>query len=109
MKPIDAPANAALRSAAWRRPPAVSPMLREARRAVDAAMSRDRGRLQGLWSRWRDRPDDPRAQAAFEQALANSIAIRQARAARLPAAPTMPVNGVRKSWETSLRSALRSR
>ena len=60
----------------------MSPMLREARRAVDAAMSRDRGRLQGLWSRWRDRPDDPRAQAAFEQASAALKAAEQATAQR---------------------------
>ncbi|WP_455423544.1 ATP-dependent RNA helicase HrpA [Agrilutibacter solisilvae] len=50
-------------------------------------MSRDRGRLHGLWSRWAGAPADAAAQAAFAQALAASVGQREARAAALPAAP----------------------
>ena len=57
-----------------------------ARRAIDGALSRDRGRLQGLWSRWSAKPGDARAKVAFEQALQASIATREARAAALPRA-----------------------
>ncbi|MGH8084812.1 MAG: ATP-dependent RNA helicase HrpA [Lysobacter sp.] len=85
MKPIDATAKTASR-----RPAPLPPELRQARRAIDDALTRDRGRLHGLWSRWRGRPDDSGLQAAFEQALANSVAMRQARAARLPSAPVDP-------------------
>ncbi|MEA0808630.1 ATP-dependent RNA helicase HrpA [Xanthomonas campestris pv. campestris] len=59
--------------------------LRERRGAVDAAMSRDRGRLLGLWSRWQGKPGNPQLRHAFEQALAASQAQRQARAAQQPA------------------------
>ena len=59
--------------------------LRERRRAVDGAMSRDRGRLLGLWSRWQGRPGNVQAREAFEQALAASLAQRQARAEQQPA------------------------
>ncbi|CEM57350.1 ATP-dependent RNA helicase HrpA [Xanthomonas campestris] len=59
--------------------------LRERRGAVDAAMSRDRGRLLGLWSRWQGKPGNPQLRQAFEQALAASQAQRQARAAQQPA------------------------
>src|SRR5688572_30404479 len=72
----------------------VSVALRQARRAIDGALSRDRGRLHGLWSRWSDKPDDGRAREAFALALAASVAQREARAAALPAAevdPTLPI------------------
>ncbi|MCD0281356.1 ATP-dependent RNA helicase HrpA [Xanthomonas melonis] len=59
--------------------------LRERRRAVNGAMSRDRGRLLGLWSRWQGRPGNVQAREAFEQALAASLAQRQARAEQQPA------------------------
>lgn len=59
--------------------------LRERRRAVDGAMSRDRGRLLGLWSRWQGKPGNPQVREAFEQALAASQAQRQARAEQQPA------------------------
>jgi ATP-dependent helicase HrpA len=72
MKPIDADPTAALR---------------QARRAIDGALTRDRGRLLGLWSRWSGKPADDKAQATFAQALANSVAQREARAAALPSAP----------------------
>jgi ATP-dependent helicase HrpA len=55
------------------------------RRAIDDALTRDRGRLHGLWSRWQARPEDLGARAAFEQALAASRARRAARAGSTPA------------------------
>jgi ATP-dependent helicase HrpA len=81
MKPIDADPTAALR---------------QARRAIDGALTRDRGRLLGLWSRWSGKPADDKAQATFAQALANSVAQREARAAALPSAPveaSLPIAG----------------
>ncbi len=60
------------------------PTLQNARRAIDGALARDRGRLMGLWSRWSGKPDDAAAQAAFAEALAASVAAREARAAALP-------------------------
>ncbi|MBU8975481.1 ATP-dependent RNA helicase HrpA [Lysobacter sp. MMG2] len=68
----------------------VSNALRQARRAIDGALSRDRGRLHGLWSRWSGKPADARARDAFAQALAASVAQREARTASLPAAPVDP-------------------
>jgi ATP-dependent helicase HrpA len=62
----------------------------QARRGIDDALSRDRGRLHGLWSRWNAKPDDANAQAAFAQALSASIAARTARASALPRAPVDP-------------------
>src|SRR5687768_14024635 len=63
---------------------------RQARRAIDGALTRDRGRLHGLWSRWQAAPEDARRQAAFAEALAQSVARREARAAQLPQAPVDP-------------------
>ncbi|CAD0316414.1 ATP-dependent RNA helicase HrpA [Xanthomonas hortorum] len=59
--------------------------LRERRSAVDGGMSRDRGRLLGLWSRWQGKPGNVQLRQAFEQALAASQAQRQARAEQQPA------------------------
>ncbi len=71
--------------------------LQTARRAVDGALARDRGRLLGLWSRWSGKPDDAALQAAFANALAPSVAAREARAATLPTAveidPSLPIAG----------------
>lgn len=67
-----------------------SAALRQARRAIDGALSRDRGRLHGLWSRWSGKPGDAAAQDAFSRALAVSVAQREARAAALPSAPVDP-------------------
>jgi ATP-dependent helicase HrpA len=70
--------------------------LTQGRRAIDGALSRDRGRLHGLWSRWSGKPADAAAQAAFAQALAASVAAREARAANLPQAavdPSLPIAG----------------
>ncbi len=58
--------------------------LDRARRAIDSALTRDRGRLHGLWSRWSAHPVDPAAQAGFAQALQTSVAAREARARVLP-------------------------
>jgi len=69
-----------------RRGPATG-ALKQARRAVDGALARDRGRLIGLWGRWNANPGQASAQEAFERALQASVQARQARAARLPAAP----------------------
>ncbi|MFD0740006.1 ATP-dependent RNA helicase HrpA [Lysobacter koreensis] len=63
---------------------------RQALAAIDGALSRDRGRLHGLWSRWNAGPTDARAQAAFASALTASVAQREARAASLPQAPVDP-------------------
>ncbi|KRC32740.1 MULTISPECIES: ATP-dependent RNA helicase HrpA [unclassified Lysobacter] len=81
MKSIDAPASNALR---------------QARRAIDGALSRDRGRLHGLWSRWSGKPGDAAARDAFAQALATSVSQRESRAAALPQAPveaSLPIAG----------------
>ncbi|QOD91507.1 ATP-dependent RNA helicase HrpA [Lysobacter sp. CW239] len=64
--------------------------LEQARRAIDGGLSRDRGRLHGLWSRWRGRPGDADARSAFEQALTTSVTRREARAASLPQVPADP-------------------
>ncbi|KQY49674.1 ATP-dependent helicase [Lysobacter sp. Root494] len=64
--------------------------MRQARRAIDGALSRDRGRLHGLWSRWSAKPADDKAQAAFAQALAASVGQREARVGSLPHAPVEP-------------------
>ncbi len=60
--------------------------LTTARRAIDRAQTRDRGRLQGLWSRWSAKPGDADARSAFELGLQASLQAREARAAALPAA-----------------------
>ncbi|MFL9584540.1 ATP-dependent RNA helicase HrpA [Stenotrophomonas sp. AB1(2024)] len=52
--------------------------------AIDGAMSRDRGRLLGMLSRWRAKPADAGVAAAFEQALQASVQRRQARALNQP-------------------------
>jgi ATP-dependent helicase HrpA len=71
--------------------------LQNARRAVDGGLARDRGRLLGLWSRWSGKPTDSEAQNAFADALAKSVAAREARAASLPSAfeidPALPIGG----------------
>ncbi|WP_296279803.1 ATP-dependent RNA helicase HrpA [Pseudoxanthomonas sp.] len=59
--------------------------LEQARRSFDRALSRDRGRLQGLWSRWQGKPADAGARQAFEQALQASVAARERRGSTVPA------------------------
>jgi ATP-dependent helicase HrpA len=56
-----------------------------ARRAIDGALSRDRGRLHGLWARWKARPDDAQLRDRFGQALQASVQAFEQRAASLPA------------------------
>src|SRR5690606_12634043 len=65
---------------------AATATLKQARRQIDGALSRDRGRLLGLWSRWNARPADAPAGEAFSRALQASVQARETRAARLPAA-----------------------
>ncbi|WP_425477171.1 ATP-dependent RNA helicase HrpA [Solilutibacter silvestris] len=60
--------------------------LDRARRALDGASSRDRGRLLGLLAKWQAKPDDPALRDAFTTKLQVSIAAREARAAQLPIA-----------------------
>ena len=71
--------------------------LQKARRAVDGALARDRGRLLALWSRWSAKAADAGAQAAFAEALAKSVAAREARAKSLPTVfeidPALPIGG----------------
>src|SRR5690606_29251522 len=68
---------------------AATAALTQARRAVDGALSRDRGRLLGLWSRWNAKPADAHAQAAFATALQASVSAPEARAERLTAEPVV--------------------
>ena len=85
---------------ASRRRAAVPAPLQEARRSIDGGLSRDRGRLQALWARWRDKPDDEALQQKFEQAVATSIARRTERAGRLPSAPVDPSLPIAAEAET---------
>src|SRR5690606_12804542 len=64
--------------------------LNRARRAIGAACTRDRGRLLGLWSRWKAAPASGPAREAFAAALQASVDARDAAAARLPAASVAP-------------------
>ena len=63
---------------------------RAARRAIDGGLSRDRGRLLGLWRRWDQAAGDAARATAFAEALATSVARREARAAALPRAEVDP-------------------
>lgn len=56
--------------------------LRDARTAIDGAMSRDRGRLLGLLSRWQGKPTDAAAEQALAQLLERSRGQRRQRAAQ---------------------------
>jgi ATP-dependent helicase HrpA len=58
----------------------------QARRDIDGALSRDRGRLLGLWSKCKAKPDDAALGGAFALKLHASIAERERRAAMLPTA-----------------------
>ncbi|MEN1960888.1 DUF3418 domain-containing protein [Luteimonas sp. MJ246] len=69
---------------------------RAGRKAVDGALTRDRGRLLGLWRRWDQARGDEARRKAFQDALARSLAQREARAANLPRAevdPSLPIAG----------------
>ncbi|WP_244667715.1 ATP-dependent RNA helicase HrpA, partial [Xanthomonas sp. D-109] len=74
--------------------PSVPARLRERRTAIDGALTRDRGRLLGLWSRWQAAPGNATLETAFEQALQASQARCAARAAQQPAItldPQLPI------------------
>ncbi|MDB6163251.1 MAG: hrpA, partial [Xanthomonadaceae bacterium] len=58
--------------------------LASAKGAIARGLTRDRGRLQGLWSRWNAKSGDAGTQEQFEQALQASIAARALRAQTLP-------------------------
>ncbi|RMH93618.1 ATP-dependent RNA helicase HrpA [Lysobacter pythonis] len=60
--------------------------LRHARRAIDGALTRDRGRLLGLWAKWRAKPADAAMRDAFSRKLEASLVAREARGAQLPEA-----------------------
>lgn len=60
---------------------------RQARRAIDGALTRDRGRLLALLAKCRGRPDDAKLHADFAARLTTSVAARERRAAQLPRAP----------------------
>lgn len=65
-----------------------------ARGAIDAARTRDRGRLLGLWARWNAQPGDASLRDAFQAALRASTDECARRAAALPAAqvdPALPI------------------
>ncbi len=66
----------------------------QARRMIDAASTRDRGRLLGLWSKWKAKPADGALRDAFASKLQASIAERERRATQLPVAtinPDLPI------------------
>ncbi len=66
----------------------------QARHAIEHVLTRDRGRLLGLWSRWKAKPVDPIARDAFLRALQSSTDARDARAQMLPQAtvdPNLPI------------------
>ncbi|TDK33867.1 ATP-dependent RNA helicase HrpA [Luteimonas terrae] len=75
---------------------AVNDALKQAQGAIDAAGTRDRGRLLGLLGRWRRAPGDAAARAAFETRLDASTRQRETRAAQLPRAEVdaaLPIAG----------------
>ncbi len=59
----------------------------DARRRIESARTRDRGRLLGLWSRWNAQPGDAALRDGFAAVLDASLEERARRAAALPAAP----------------------
>ncbi|MDO5609643.1 MAG: ATP-dependent helicase, partial [Pseudomonadota bacterium] len=66
----------------------------EARRAIDTALTRDRGRLFGLLAKWQAKPKDAALRDAFAAKLHASMAARAARGSQLPAAtinPDLPI------------------
>jgi ATP-dependent helicase HrpA len=65
---------------------ASTPSPGQARRAIDAASTRDRGRLLGLWSKWNAKPGDAALREAFASKLQASVADRARRALALPPA-----------------------
>lgn len=66
--------------------PQSTPSPGQARRAIDGALTRDRGRLLGLWAKWNAKAGDDALRQAFSAKLQASVAERERRAAALPAA-----------------------
>ncbi len=62
------------------------PSPEQARRLIDAALTRDRGRLLGQWKKWQGKPDDEVLRAGFLDCLQVSLTKRQHCAAQLPKA-----------------------
>ncbi|AXA83431.1 ATP-dependent RNA helicase HrpA [Lysobacter oculi] len=60
--------------------------IRQARRAIEGASTRDRGRLLGLLAKWQAKPGDVALRDAFAHKLEASVAARETRAAQLPVA-----------------------
>ncbi|MFN3310889.1 MAG: ATP-dependent RNA helicase HrpA [Thermomonas sp.] len=75
--------------------PALPADPRHARRAIEAALARDRGRLLGLLAKWRAKPAAEAAREAFLACLQASLAARERRVAALPAPgavdPALPI------------------
>nr|WP_246037223.1 ATP-dependent RNA helicase HrpA [Thermomonas fusca] len=74
--------------------PAPADALHRARRDIDGALTRDRGRLLGLLARWQAKPGDAGMREAFAGKLQASRAERERRVAALPAATvdaTLPI------------------
>ncbi len=74
--------------------PASADALHRARRDIDGALTRDRGRLLGLLARWKAKPGDAGLREAFMGRLQASLAERERRVAALPAATvdaTLPI------------------
>ncbi len=68
--------------------------LTQTRHAIDGVLSRDRGRLLGLWAKWKAKPDDAALGEALMLKLKASTAARERRAAMLPNAaidPGLPI------------------
>ena len=59
---------------------------RQGRHAIDGAQTRDRGRLLGLWSKWKAKPGDAALRDAFASKLQASLAECERRTAQLPKA-----------------------
>src|SRR5690606_9114811 len=75
-------------------PPDLRKALEDGRGAINEALGRDRGRLHGMWSRWRGHPDDAVLRARFEQALGASVDACRARAQAVPPItldPALPI------------------
>ena len=72
---------------------------RQARRAIDGALSKDRGRLLALWSKWNAKPDDPALREGFAAKLQASVAERARRAAALPAASVVGIFSFLWTWK----------
>ena len=60
--------------------PQATPTPGQARRAIDGALTRDRGRLLALWAKWNTKSGDDALRNAFSAKLQASVAERERRA-----------------------------